>query len=200
MRHELRTVSFLLVVIACFAAIACQLRRPNAAPSRTVEPKLLEPQMGEPEQQMAKAASAAPIRLLDTDAHGDIGRRVLHQQPNGELTEDTIWLWSAPPEQYLDTALQLEIAVNPNVRLVDSSGAPTLAATLLVWDLESKAGTQLVAAVEFQITRTDRVVNTRLVRDSEPVSAEMPGDLAPAAGRLMRRLASKGVALVASTQ
>ena len=66
---------------------------------------------------------------------------MLHQQPNGELTEDHVWRWSSPPDRYLDTALRLELASNPEVRLVDAGIAPALAATLLVWDLESAANT-----------------------------------------------------------
>jgi len=78
-----------------------------------------------------------------------------------------------------------------DLRLVDAGRAPTLAATLLVWDLDSAGGTRLVGAVEFQITGTDRVVHTQVVRASEPVSAELPGNLAASAGR--RRLASEGL-------
>jgi hypothetical protein len=84
------------------------------------------------------------------------------------------------------------------MRLVDAGRAPGLAATLLVWDLESEGGTRLVGAVEFQITGTDRVLQTRVVRASEPVSATLPGDLAAAAGRLLRHFASEGLTLVAS--
>jgi hypothetical protein len=40
------------------------------------------------------------------------------------------------------------------VRLVDTSNAPALSATLLIWDLES-AESQLVGAVEFQFTGAD---------------------------------------------
>ena len=60
-----------------------------------------------------------------------------------------------------------------------------------IWSLQG--GTRLVGAVEFQITGTDRVVHTQVVRASEPVSEELPGDLAAAAGRLLRRLASEGL-------
>jgi hypothetical protein len=52
--------------------------------------------------------------------------------------------------------------------------------------------------VEVQVTGTDRVVHTQVVRASEPVSGELPGDLAAAAGRLLRRLASEGLACVTS--
>jgi hypothetical protein len=118
---------------------------------------------------------------------------VLHQQPDGELTEDAVWLWASAPYRYLDTALRLEVASSPDVRLVDAGSAPTLAATLLVWDLDSAGGTRLVGAVEFQITGTDRIVHTHVVQASEPVSAELPGDVAAAAGHLLRRLASEGL-------
>ena len=95
-------------------------------------------------------------------------------------------------------AMHLEAASRPDMRLVDAGRAPGLAATLLVWDLESEGGTRLVGAVEFQITGTDRVLQTRVVRASEPVSATLPGDLAAAAGRLLRHFASEGLTLVAS--
>ena len=129
---------------------------------------------------------------------GHIGRRVLRQQSDGELTEDPVWLWSSAPDRYLDTALHLEAASNPDVRLVDSAGATSFAATLLVWDIESSGDTQLVGVVEFQITGTDRAVHTHLVRASEPVSSDLPGNLAVAAGRLLRRLASEGLTFVRS--
>jgi hypothetical protein len=193
-----RSGAYLLVTIVCLEGIGCQLRRPNTTPSRMIEPQLLEPQLSEPATQVIKAPKASPVRLLDTQARGHIGRHVLHQQPNGELTEDAVWRWSSAPDRYLDTALRLEAASNPDVRLVDTGRAPALAATLLVWDLESAGETRLVGAVEFQVTGSDRVVHTQVVRTSEPVSAELPGNLAAAAGRLLRRLASEGLACVAS--
>jgi hypothetical protein len=67
-----------------------------------------------------------------------------------------------------------------------------------VWNLDATGETRLVAAVEFQVTRVDRTVEEQVVRSSEPVSAELPGDLAVAAGRLLRRLAFAGITQVAS--
>ena len=90
------------------------------------------------------------------------------------------------------------IGVESRLRLVDVASAPTVAATLLVWHLETGGGTRLVGAVEFQVTRTDHVVQTQIVQSSEAVSADLPGDLAVAAGRLLRRLALEGLMRVAS--
>jgi hypothetical protein len=193
-----RSGAYLLVTVVFLGGIGCELRRPNTTPTRMIEPQLLEPQLPEPATQVIKAPNAVPVRLLDTQARGHIGHHVLHQQPNGELTEDAVWRWSSAPDRYLDTALRLEVASSSVVRLVDTDHAPALAATLLVWDLESAGETRLVGAVEFQVTGTDRVVHTQVVRTSEPVAAELPGDLAAAAGRLLHRLASEGLACVAS--
>jgi hypothetical protein len=191
----------LLLTIACLGAGGCHLRRPPTTPSRMIEPQVLEPQLPEPANQVTKAPNAPAVRLLDTQARGHIGRRLLHQQPDGELTEDPVWRWSSAPDRYLDTALRMEVESSPNMRLVDAGRAPAVAATLLVWDLDSAGGgTRLVGAVEFEITGTDRVVHTQVVRASEPVSAELPGDLAASAGRLLRRLASEGLKGVASEQ
>jgi hypothetical protein len=200
MIRVLRSRSFLLgtISIACLGGVACQLRRPPTTPTRMIEPQLLEPQLAEPAKLMPKAPNAIPVRLLDTQARGHIGRRVLHQQPDGELTEDSVWRWSSAPDRYLDTALRLEVASNPDYRLVDVGRVPVLAATLLGWNLESAGGTRLVAAVEFQVTGTDRVVHTQVARASEPVSAELPGDMAAVAGKLLRRLASEGFKCVSS--
>ena len=192
-----RSGAYLLFTIICLCEAAC-LRRPTTTPSHMLEPQLLDPQLPQPATQMTKAPNATPVRLLDTQARGHIGRRVLHQQPNGELTEDAVWRWSSAPDRYLDTALRFELASSPDVRLVDTGRAPALAATLLIWDLDSAGETRLVGAVEFQVTGTDREVHTKVVRTSEPVSAELPGDLAAAAGRLLRRLASEGLTLVTS--
>ena len=188
----------LFVVLTCLAGIACQLKRPETIPGRMIEPQLLAPPPPERAAEGTSGATAASVRLLDTQARGHIGRRLLHQQPDGELIEDPVWRWSSAPDRYLDTALRLELTSSRVLRLVDVASAPTVAATLLVWHLETGGGTRLVGAVEFQVTRTDHVVQTQVVQASETVSADLPGDLAAAAGRLLRRLALEGLMRVAS--
>ena len=198
MIRSLQAGTLLLLMIGSLGLGACQLRRPSTTPSRMLEPQVLEPQLAEPERQSTKSSTAVPIRLLDTEARGHIGRRLLHRQPDGELNDDPVWRWSSSPGLYMDTVLRSEVAANSGLQLVDSGRVTALSATLLEWALESGEGTRLVGAVEFQITGTDRVVRTQIVRASEPVSAELPGDLAASAGRLLRRLASNGLALVAN--
>jgi hypothetical protein len=190
-----RSGTCVLLLIACMGICGC-VHRPKAIPVRMIEPQLLAPQSADPETQAAKSPNAASVRLLSTQARGHIGHPVLHEKADGELIGDPVWRWSSRPDQYLDTALRLEAARRPDLRLVDSGRVPELAATLLVWDLESTGGTKLVGAVEFQITGADGVINTQLVRASEQVSAELPGNLADAAGHLLRRLAAEGLALV----
>ena len=92
----------------------------------------------EPASRETKVPNAAPIRLLDTQARGHIGRRLLYQQPSGELTEDVTWRWSSAPDRYLDTALRHALASNPGLRLVDAASAAALATNLLAWHLESR--------------------------------------------------------------
>ena len=123
---------------------------------------------------------------------GEIGRAMLHQESNGELVGDRVWFWSSRPEQFLNTAIQLEAERNPDVRFVDSARIPTLAPMLLVWDIESN-GTQLVGVVQFQLTGTDGAVTTKVVRGSEQISGDLPANLAEASGRLLHRLASEGL-------
>jgi hypothetical protein len=180
------------------AGVGCRLQRPNTVPSRFIEPQLLDPQFTEAVRNAAKSPNASPIRLFETAESGHIGRRVLHQLPNGELTEDPVWLWSSLPDKYLDTALHQEVESNPNLRLVDNTSAPAVAATLLEWNLESQGQTRLVGAVEYRVTGTDRAIHSDVVRASEPVAGEMPGDLAIVSGRLLRHLASEGLTKIAS--
>jgi hypothetical protein len=191
-------LSFIAVVGLTAVGCHIQLQHPNTVSSRMIEPQLINPHLTDSVKQVTKAPNATPIRLLDTQALGHIDRRVLHQLPNGELTEDSVWLWSSLPDRYLDTALRMEVASNPDLRLVDSASARTVAATLLVWDIESSGEKRLVGAVEFQTIGTDRAIYSRVVRASEPVAGEMPGDLAAVAGRLLRHLASEGLARIAS--
>jgi hypothetical protein len=192
-----RTGAVLVVIGVSLAGAACQLKRPDTMPIRMLEPQLLDPALPEPaEPDPTRAARAAPIRLLDTQSRGHIGRRLLHQQSTGELIEDAVWRWSSAPDRYLDTALRLELGSSASLRLVDAATAPALATNLLLWYLESASGSRLVGAVEFQFTAADRTVHTHIVRSSEPVSAELPGDLAVAAGRLLRRLAQDGLTRV----
>ena len=185
-RRDLPVVAALL---ALCAAAACQLKRPDTVPSRMIEPQFEEPHRdgGVP----PPSTNAAPLRLLETQARGHIGRRVLHQLANGELVEDAIWRWSSPPDRYLDTALRLELTTRSDTRLVDAATAPSVAVTLLAWHLDATGGSLLVGAVELQYTGPDRVVRSQVVRATEPVSEPLPGNLASAAGRLMRRLASE---------
>ena len=149
-----RAGAVLVVIIGVsLAGAALQLKRPDTIPIRMLEPQLLEPALPDlPVQDTASAGKAAPIRLLETQARGHIGRRLLHQEPTGELIEDPAWRWSSAPDRYLDTALRLELGLSSSLRLVDAASAPALATNLLVWRLESAGGTRLVGAVEFQFT------------------------------------------------
>jgi hypothetical protein len=192
------TGGFFLVAVVAIGTVGCHLLRPKTVPSRMIEPQLLDPQLTGSDKQVTKSINATPIRLLDTRARGHIGRQLLHQLPNGELTEDRVWLWSALPARYLDTALRMEVESNPDLRLVDSTSASTVAATLLVWDTDSSSETRLVGAVEFQVVGTDHAMHSKVVHAAEPVTGEMPGDLAAVSGRLLRHLASEGMKSVVS--
>jgi len=195
-----RSATCLAISIICGAGGAC-LKRPPVTPSRMIEPQLLESPLSGSEAPPAPAtAKASPIRLLDTQARSHIGRPLLYQQPSGELIADATWRWSSAPDRYLDTALRMELAASPGLRLVDLASSPSLATTLLAWHLETAGGRRLVGAAEFQLTGTDRVVHLHMVRGSEPVSSELPGDVAAAAGRLLRRIAHDGLTRVASAQ
>jgi hypothetical protein len=187
-----------LVLVVCAGGIACQLKRPDTPAGRMIEPQLIEPQASATATERTDNANASPVRLLDTQARAHIGRRILHQEPDGELTPDAVWWWSSAPDRYLDTALHLELASSSIWRPVESANAPVLSATLLAWQLESTGGTRLLGAVEFRFTAADRGVHTVVVRQSEPVSGELPGDLAAVAGRLLHRLAVEGLTRMAS--
>ncbi|HUK35095.1 MAG TPA: hypothetical protein VLV86_14345 [Vicinamibacterales bacterium] len=185
-----------LAAIVGLASLACQvqLHRPKTMPSR-----MIEPQLDTSASRGQSAPSAMAIRLLDTQARGHIGRRVLHQQADGELVEDLVWRWSSAPDRYLDSALRLVLISRPDVRLVDDASAPALAVTLLAWQLESAGTPRLTGAIELQLTGADRVVLAEVVKESEPVSAALPGNLADASGRLLRRLAAEGITRMAAS-
>ena len=179
-------VSCVLGVAASTAPLGCALRRPETTPLRTIEP-----QLGEGPAPHGQSVSGADIRLLDTQARAHIGRRLLHQLAQGELIEDPVWRWSSGPDRYLDTALRLEFAANRATRLVDAVDAAVLAVTLLAWQIEGEGSARLLAAIELRFIGTDRAVRTHVIRDTEPVSGGLPGDLSIAAGRLLGRLASE---------
>ena len=187
----------LLAAIASIGAAACQLKRPDTVPGR-----MIEPQLEEPAKQQAGPTDATIVRLLDTQARGHIGRHILRQLADGELIEDPVWRWSSAPDRYLDTALRRELMARNDVELVDAASVPAVAVTLLEWHLvavgfpdattESNAP-RLVGEIELQLTNADRRVPAEVVRESEPVSPELPANVAAAAGRLLHRLASEGV-------
>lgn len=183
-----RRGSSLFIALACLG-LACRLRPPDLAP-----PRMIEPQLTEPEPAADPAGDPISIRILDTQARGHIGRPLLHLAPGGELVEDPQWRWSSAPDRYLDSSLRLALAASADLRSVATASAPSVGLTLIAWHLESTSGTQLVGAVELIVTTTDRAVHTQLVRDREPVSGDIPGDLAAASGRLLSRLASESLA------
>ena len=175
-----------VLAVACLGA-GCRVRieRPDTVPIR-----MIEPQLAEPSGVAADAPNATSVRLLETQGRGHIGRRVLHQQPSGEVTEDEVWLWASTPDRYLDSAVRYAIGSSPDIRLVDVGGAPSLAVTLVAWQIEVAPSRRLVGAVEVQVTTTDRAVHSEIIRAEEPIAPDLPGDLAAAAGRLLGRLAT----------
>ena len=179
-----RSGAFVLLTAGCLIG-GCRLQRPDTFPSRMIEPQLVEPS-----GVVTDAADAASVRLLETQSRAHIGRRVLHQRPDGEVVEDPIWRWTATPDHYLDSALRFAVASDPGIRFVDATSAPSLAVTVVAWYLDSGTGQRLIGAVEVKVTSPDRAVRFEIIRAEEPVSADLPGDLAAAAGRLLGRLAS----------
>src|SRR5688500_9692588 len=137
-----------VAVLAWLALCGCQLRRPDTVPSRMIEPEL----SGEGAPQDGGTAAVVQVRLLETQARAHIGRRLLHQRPDGELIEDVVWRWSTAPDRYLDTALRLEFSGHGAVRLVDSPNTSVLAVTLLAWQLEGDDALRLLGAIEVRIT------------------------------------------------
>ena len=189
-----RRAFVLLVTLGCASGSACRLRRPDVIPARMVEPQLPEPPVPiTSADHPASPSSITAIRLLDTQVRGHIGRRLLHQETGGELTEDPVWVWSVMPDRYLDSALRFALASSADIKLVDTSNASPMGVTLIVWQLESADTTRLVGGVELTVTAADRRVRTRVIRGSESVSMPLPGDLAAAAGRLLHSLASESV-------
>jgi hypothetical protein len=195
-----QSLAVALIALASAGGAAC-LKRPDVAPARMIEPRLVEPAPASGTENQppsttpgdASATNAIRIRLLDTQARGHIGRRPLHQQPDGELIEDPVWLWSSAPDRYLDSALRLALSSSRDLQFVDTVNATTMGVTLVAWHLESTSSSQLDGAVEVVVTRTDRTVSTQIIRGNEPVSGELPDDLADAAGRLLQALAAESL-------
>jgi len=175
----------IVLAVACLGGgCRVQLQPPDTVFIRMIEPRLVAPSV------VAVAPNATSVRLLETQGRGHIGRRLLHQQPGGEVTEDPVWLWASTPDRYLDSALRYAIASSPDLRLVDVRSAPSLAVTLVAWQIETTPSPRLVGAVEVQVTTTDQAVHSEIIRAEEPTAADLPGDLAAAAGRLLGRLAT----------
>jgi len=194
------TATAVLGLLACAGGSGCQLKRPDVVNARMIEPRLIEPDdpattsSPSSSNQVNRPVGAIAVRLLETQSREHIGRRLLHQEANGEIVEDLAWRWSSAPSRYLDSALRIAFSSSPGVRLVDSGNVLAMAVTLIAWHLDATNGVRLVGAVEVVTTSTDRSVQSHVIRGSEPVSAELPGDLATAAGRLLQTLASQSLA------
>ena len=184
-RHSKHGMLVVLAVACLGGGCRVRIERPDTVPVRMIEPQLIEPAAV-----AADAPNAATVRLLETQSRGHIGHRLLHQQPGGEVTEDPVWLWASTPDRYLDSAVRYAIGSSPDIRLVDVGSAPSLAVTLVAWQIEAAPSRRLVGAVEVQVATTDRVVHSEIIRAEEPITADLPGNLAVAAGRLLGRLAA----------
>lgn len=193
MTHRVVGLAVLLAAFGCKP----ELPRPDVPPSRMLEPQLPE---GIPTP-VAEAPDAVQVRLLASQAADPIGHPILHRSANGELRKDAVWSWSSTPDRYLDTVLHVAAASDPNVQLVDTSDAPTMAPTLLALYLESGSGDtrRLVGVLELRITDRDRTVRTVLLKANEPITAELPGNGAAAMGQLMERLAKECFAALAGS-
>jgi hypothetical protein len=71
--------------------------------------------------------------------------------------------------------------------------------TLLSWHLDSGKELRLVGSLELDIVWPDRAVYSAVLRESESVGPDLPGNVAVAAGRLMQRLAAASVARIPRT-
>ena len=178
---------------------ACSLRRPDVLPARMIEPEIPEQPAQAVPAERVPASSVVAVRLLETQARAQIGRKLLHQRADGELVEDPVWRWSSMPARYLDSALRVALTSSTELRLVDTPNVPTVGVTLTAWRIEGGTSTRLAGAIELVVVAEDRTVRTLVLRASEPVSSELPGDLAAATGRLLRTLSDQTVARVAQT-
>jgi hypothetical protein len=166
---------FLLIAIALPGGTACRLRPPQTTPVRMIEPLLVEPPM---QERALLEPNPSGCWTPSTRTHRS---SCASPTADGELVEDAIWRWSSAP-----------IGIWTRRCISHWRRAPTYVMSMLptpqpfrslcwAWHLESAGETRLVGAIELQLTTNDRVVHTHVVRDSESVSAELPGDLAAAA-------------------
>ena len=167
----------IVLAVACLGG-GCRVQ---LQPPDTVFIRMIEPRLVEPSSVAAVAPNATSVRLLETQGRGHIGRRLLHEQPGGEVTEDPVWLWASTPDRYLDSALRYAIASSSDLRLVDVRSAPSLAVTLVAWQIETTPSPRLVGAVEVQVTTTDRAVHFRQTL-SDMYTAPNAGDQKMAPG------------------
>ena len=161
---------------------------------------MIEPQLVEPAARRGPTAdNAMPVRLLETQARGHIGRRLLHQQPDGELTEDPVWRWSSAPDRYLDTALRLELESRSDLRLVDSGNA--LDAGRHAAGVARRVGREPTPGGRHRAAghEAERVVHTHVVRGTESCRRGSPA-ISAAAGKLLRSLASEALNSLAQTR
>ena len=98
-----------LPLVVLFVACSAKLQRPDVPPSRTLEPSFAQG-AGAPVDP-ADGATA----LFIAGVQSQVGRRLMHARDGGEVIEDAVWSWSAPPDRYLETALHLAAAADPRL-------------------------------------------------------------------------------------
>ncbi len=153
---------------------------------------MLDPRLPtEAAEPVPTAVDAMRVRLLDTQSTSAVRFSILHRSVNGELREDPIWSWSTAPDRMLDRALHLTAAADADIEIVDRSDVLAIAATLVSLHLEAEAGQtpQIVGVVELRVIDSERIVRALVLHARETVSAELPGNVADATGRMLNRLA-----------
>ncbi len=153
---------------------------------------MLDPRLPTEEAEPVQTAvDAIRVRLLDTQSTSAVRFSILHRSAIGELREDPIWSWSTAPDRIFDRALHLAAAADADIEIVDRSDVPAVAATLVSLHLESDVGQapQIVGVVELRVIYSKRIVHAVVLDARGTVSAELPGNLADATGRMLNRLA-----------
>ena len=124
----------LATLILSIAGCQLTLKRPDVVPGRTIEPELVEPSA-----RPGRTADAIAVRLVETQARGHIGRRVLHREAGasspGSASGVAVVVRPRPVPGHGAARRTGGECRRASRRLADAS---TVGVTLLAWHLEPR--------------------------------------------------------------
>ena len=180
-------------LVACSAFLTgCLLDRPEAPAPRFFEPEMT-PATVAPDKK-----EAVSVRILAVTARSHIGRPLLIRSEGNELSEDPLWRWAAPAEQYLQDAIEAKIMADDMLVLSDALEAQQWTVELMVCEFDRRDGKRdirLAARLKLDHPLPKAEQQIYHIDVEQNANSPAPTGLSMASGKAFEQLAEELIAI-----